>query len=55
MLIRHLNKSGGGHAMYRGGGSIGIIGAARSAFLIARDPDDETGARRIFAVTKSLL
>jgi hypothetical protein len=55
VLIRHLNKSGGGHAIYRGGGSIGIIGAARAAFLVARDPDDETGVRRIFAVTKSNL
>jgi hypothetical protein len=53
VLIRHLNKSGGGAALYRGGGSIGIIGAARAAFLVARDPDDEQ--RRIFAVTKSNL
>lgn len=55
VLIRHLNKSNSGHAMYRGGGSIGIIGAARAAFLVARDPDDETGTRRIVAVTKSNL
>ncbi len=53
ILIRHLNKSGGGHALYRGGGSIGIIGAARAAFLVARDPEDEQ--RRILAVTKSNL
>lgn len=52
-LIRHLNKAGGGNALYRGGGSIGIIGAARAAFLVARDPDDED--RRVFAVTKSNL
>lgn len=53
VLIRHLNKSGGSAALYRGGGSIGIIGAARAAFLVARDPDDEH--RRIFAITKSNL
>lgn len=53
ILIRHLNKSGGPSALYRGGGSIGIVGAARAAFLVARDPEDEE--RRIFAVTKSNL
>lgn len=53
VLIRHLNKAGGSNALYRGGGSIGIVGAARAAFLVARDPDDE--GLRIFAVTKSNL
>jgi len=53
ILIRHLNKSGNGSAIYRGGGSIGIIGAARAAYLIARDPNEPT--RRIIAVTKSNL
>ncbi len=42
ILIRHLNK-GTGKAMYRGGGSIGIIGAVRSALLVARDPEDDMG------------
>ncbi len=50
ILIRHLNKTSGGSALYRGGGSIGIIGAARAAFLVARDPDDPD--RRILAPTK---
>jgi hypothetical protein len=53
VLIRHLNKAGGSNALYRGGGSIGIVGAARSAFLVARDPDDTD--RRILACTKSNL
>lgn len=53
ILVRHMNKAGGSNALYRGGGSIGIVGAARSAFLVARDPEDES--RRIFAVTKSNL
>lgn len=53
VLIRHLNKSGGPTALYRGGGSIGIIGAARAGFLVAKDPDDE--GRRIFAATKMNL
>ena len=52
IILRHLNKSGGANALYRGGGSIGIVGAARAAFMCGRDPDDETGARRIFANVK---
>jgi hypothetical protein len=51
VVIRHLNKSGGSHAMYRGGGSIGIAGAARSILLCAPDPDDESETRRVLAVT----
>lgn len=50
VLIRHLNKSGGSNAVYRGGGSIGIIGASRAAFVVARDPIDTD--RRILAVSK---
>ena len=53
LVIRHLNKAPGGNAVYRGGGSIGIIGAARSGLLIAQDPDDPD--RRVLAVTKSNL
>lgn len=58
VLVRHLNKSTGGSAMYRGGGSIGITGAARSVLLVARDPDAEPvdpSPRRIVAVVKSNL
>lgn len=50
LLIRHLNKAGGGSPLYRGGGSIGIIGAARAAFIVGRDPDDHD--RRILACSK---
>lgn len=55
LLLRHLNKTPGGSAMYRGGGSIGIVGAARAAFLVAPDPDDETGETRVLASIKSNL
>jgi hypothetical protein len=41
LVLRHLNKSQGGSALYRGGGSIGIAGAARSILLVAVDPDDK--------------
>lgn len=40
ILVRHLNKSGGRQSLYRGGGSIGIIAATRSALLVAKSPDD---------------
>jgi hypothetical protein len=55
VVIRHLNKNGGANALYRGGGSIGIIGAARSGLLVARDPDDPAGERCILVGTKSNL
>jgi hypothetical protein len=52
VIVRHMNK-GAGSALYRGSGSIGIVGAARSGLLVAPDPDDE--GRRILAMTKSNL
>lgn len=53
VAVRHLNKSPGGDPLYRGAGSIGIIGAARCGLLLAVDPDDPT--RRILAVSKANL
>ncbi len=53
IVVRHLNKASGGQAIYRGGGSIGIIGAARCAYLVAKDPEDE--GRRILAGVKNNL
>lgn len=53
LALRHLNKSPGGSAIYRGGGSIGIIGAARAGWLVAEDPNDPS--KRVMAVTKSNL
>jgi hypothetical protein len=40
VLVRHLNKSGRGSALYRGSGSIGISAAARSCLLVTKCPDD---------------
>jgi hypothetical protein len=51
LLVRHLNKSGGGKSMYRGGGGIGILGACRTGLFIGAHPDDPE--RRILAMTKS--
>jgi RecA-family ATPase len=55
VAVRHLNKMPGGNPLYRGGGSIGLIAAARSGLLVAADPEDETAARRVLASTKSNL
>jgi AAA domain len=52
VIVRHMNK-GTGSALYRGSGSIGIVGAARAGLLVAPDPDDED--RRVLALTKSNL
>jgi hypothetical protein len=51
--VRHLTKSPTANPLYRGLGSIGIIGAARSGLLLAPDPDDPE--RRILAVGKRNL
>ena len=55
VLVRHLNKLPGGNPLYRGGGSIGIIGAARSGLIVAQDPDDPDGKRRVLASSKNNL
>ncbi len=53
VVVRHLNKQGGKNPVYRGGGSIGIIGAARSGMIVGADPDDED--RRVLAPVKNNL
>lgn len=53
VLLRHLNKGTSSSALYRGGGSIGFVGVARSGLIVARDPDDPTTV--VLASTKSNL
>jgi hypothetical protein len=53
VVVRHLNKGFAGNPLYRGGGSIGIIGAARAGMVIAPDPSDDS--RRVLAMTKCNL
>jgi hypothetical protein len=53
VVVRHLNKATGGNVLYRGGGSIGIVGAARSGLLVAKHPEDDE--RRVLASFKSNL
>lgn len=50
VAIRHLNKRVGDDAIYRGGGSIGFTGLARSVLAVGRDPDDHD--RMILAAIK---
>src|SRR5262249_47038526 len=47
ILVRHLNKHGGTRALYRGGGSIGLIASCRTAWLVGRDPHQR--GRRVLA------
>src|SRR5262249_4495447 len=53
VTVRHFAKGQTANVLYRGGGSIGIIGAARVGLVVAPDPEDIEGPRRILAVAKS--
>lgn len=53
VVVRHLNKTSSGSPLYRGGGSIGIIGAARVGLLVGGDPHDTD--RLVLASTKNNL
>lgn len=55
VVIRHFSKGQTANVLYRGGGSIGIIGAARVGLVIAPDPDEPDSPRRVLAVAKSNL
>ena len=53
IMLRHLRKEGSTKAIYRGQGSIGIVGAARAGWTIGYHPDDE--GLRVLATTKMNL
>lgn len=53
LLVRHVTKSAGGSAILAGGGSIGIVGAARVALLVDKHPDAPDD--RVLAVVKNNL
>lgn len=40
ILISHMNKAGGGNALYRASGSLAFVAAARSAWLFTKDKND---------------
>lgn len=51
LAVMHQNKRQGVAAMYRAGGSIGFVGLARTAMMLAQDPDDPE--RRVLAQVKN--
>src|SRR5262249_52054467 len=53
LVVRHLNKQASKNVTYRGGGSIGIIGVARSGLIVCKDPD--APKRRLLGVSKCNL
>jgi hypothetical protein len=53
IIVRHLNKTAVGNPLYRGGGSIGIIGAARAGFVVAKHPEHDN--IKVLAPTKANL
>jgi hypothetical protein len=52
-LVRHINKTGGRAAMYRGTDSIAFAAACRSGWLVARDP--QAPGRCVMAQVKNNL
>ncbi len=50
--VTHLNKSVAIKAIYRVLGSIGLTGAARSAWLVSEDPDNPESRRRLLIPAK---
>ena len=42
ICLRHFRKEATDKAIHRGGGSVGIIGAARAGWALAYHPDDES-------------
>lgn len=55
VIVRHLTKGRSGNTKYRGSGSIGIIGAARSALIVADDPNSSDPHQHVLALNKSNL
>jgi hypothetical protein len=53
IALRHFTKEAKPKAIYRGGGSIGIVGVARAAWAIGIHPEDVS--TRVLAVTKMNL
>lgn len=55
IIVRHLRKNNEGIAMLQGGGSVGIIGAARAGLVVGGDPNDPESKQRVVAVSKMNL
>lgn len=55
VLVRHLGKASARNAIYRGLGSVSIIGLARSALLVAADPASDDKHQHMLVLSKSNL
>jgi hypothetical protein len=55
VLVRHLGKSFSRNAIYRGLGSVSIIGLARSALLVGSDPSSDDKHQHLLMLNKSNL
>lgn len=55
VCVRHWRKGPTENALYRGGGSIAFIAAARAGLVVGYDPDDPARHRRVLAVSKASL
>jgi hypothetical protein len=53
LMLRHWKKQNDGKAMYQGGGSIGVVGAARAGWAVGFHPEDDT--LRVLAPVKMNL
>ena len=53
VLVTHLNKAAGTRVMYRATGSIAFVAAARSAWVVVKDKDDDR--RRLVLPVKNNL
>ena len=53
--ITHFSKGAGQSAVNSFIGSIGFIAAARAAFIVTRDPDNDDRTRRLFVQAKNNL
>jgi AAA domain len=53
IMLRHFTKAPGSKAIHKGGGSIGVVGAARAGWMVAYHPEDET--LRVLAPVKANL
>ena len=53
LVVRHLNKNTAAKAIYRGGGSIGLVGLCRSGLLVGENPDNP-GERLLTQIKNNL-
>jgi len=54
LAVSHLNKSGGGAAVYRVTGSLAFTAAARAVWAVAKDPHSQDGRRLMLPVKCNL-